>query len=91
MVADPWDEQANRAAIQTIADEWQRAARYPDRVGNLSAGGGLNGAYVLNSTTVTLTSDGVKDTLQGLGQPDWFLASGSDATDQAPPEILTPI
>ena len=89
LVGDVWDDEGNRAAIGSIAAEWSKAAKYSVRVGNLSAGGGLNGSYVLNSTTVT--SDGVKDTSQGLGQLDWFLASGSDVTDQVPPEILTPI
>ena len=89
LVADVYADQANRAAIRGIAAEWQRAANYIVRTDNLSAGGGLNGSYVLNNTTVT--PDGAKDTLLGMGKLDWFLGDPSDNTDWAPPEILTPI
>ena len=46
----------------------------------------LNGAFALNSATVT--PDGEKDTLLGGGQLHWFLGEGNDNTDQTPPEIL---
>jgi Ca2+-binding RTX toxin-like protein len=65
-------------ALTAIRNEWKRTnVNYNGRITNLFNGGGLNGQYVLNSTTVL--DDGAVDTLFGRGGLDWFLIGLSDA------------
>jgi Ca2+-binding RTX toxin-like protein len=68
----------NWQAIYAIMAEWTRAdADYDTRVADLRSGGGLNGTFLLNSSTVF--SDGAAvDTLTGGPGRDWFWAFGSD-------------
>ena len=60
--------------------EWGSADRdsYATRVNDLSQGGGLNGSYLLNASTVH--ENGPADTLSGSGiaQSDWFFAGMTD-------------
>jgi hypothetical protein len=72
---------ADTAALVAIRNEWVRLdASYAQRVSNLSGqtSGGLNGAYVL--TTTTVPDDGVADTLTGGGGANWFWANQSQDT-----------
>jgi hypothetical protein len=63
----------NSAALQSILNEWSRTDEtYQQRVDHIRSGGGLNGTYVLNSTTVV--DDSAVDTLVGNGGNDWFFA-----------------
>ena len=81
----------NRAAHKAVIVEWTRTdMSYADRVAHLAGGGGLNGAFVLNDTTVL--DDGLKDKLRGKKGLDWFLANeDDDKTDQDLEEMLTAI
>src|SRR5262249_39269794 len=64
---------AHPAALQAIQTEWTRTdASYAQRIADLSAGGGNNGAYVLNNATVH--DDGSRDSLIGGAALDWFFA-----------------
>jgi hypothetical protein len=68
---------SNVAALLAIVREWARTdATYAARVADLSNGGGLNGSYVLNATT--LPDDGAVDVLTGGADSDWFLANAQD-------------
>jgi uncharacterized repeat protein (TIGR01451 family) len=58
------------AALQSILDEWSSHNSYSTRVSNIRNGGGANGAFVLDDTTVF--DDGVRDTLIGSAGLDWF-------------------
>jgi hypothetical protein len=70
---------SNVAALLAIVREWTRTdVTYAARVADLSNGGGLNGSYVLNATT--LQDDGAVDVLTGGPDSDWFLANGSQDT-----------
>jgi Ca2+-binding RTX toxin-like protein len=82
---------ANNAALSAIGAEWNRTDRtYAQRVASLQNGGGLNGTWVFNTTTVlddretdVLTSDAV-DVLTGGAGDDWFVSnfSGTGKLDQ---------
>jgi len=74
-------------ALQAILAEWTSANSYSTRVNNLRNGGGANGAFVLDDTTVI--DDGVKDSLFGDGGLDWFLfGSGDKLKDKASSELV---
>ncbi|MBC7854155.1 MAG: calcium-binding protein [Pirellulaceae bacterium] len=73
----------DRTALDAIMAEWRRTDLvFADRVGHISGStsGGLNGAYVLNSTTVL--DDNVTDQLFGDGGTDWFVAGDKDSVHQ---------
>jgi Ca2+-binding RTX toxin-like protein len=83
---------ANLAALLAILQEWTRTdVDYTGRVKHISGtlGGGLNGAYYLNSATV-FDDNSAPDTLWGRGGLDWFLSGKKDnVMDKAPGEINT--
>jgi hypothetical protein len=64
------------AALQAILDEWISGNSYDDRVDNIRNGGGANGAFVFDDTTVL--DDGAADILIGGGGRDWFWAGVND-------------
>ena len=64
------------AALQAILDEWTSGNSYNARVSNIRNGGGQNGAFVFNNTTVF--DDGAVDTLIGDGGLDWFWIGTND-------------
>ncbi|HYT93738.1 MAG TPA: PKD domain-containing protein [Gemmataceae bacterium] len=67
-----WD--TNRAALNLLLAEWAREdLSYQERIDDLRNGGGLNGAVLLNSTTVT--HDESSDHLTGSSGLDWFWAN----------------
>jgi Ca2+-binding RTX toxin-like protein len=77
----------DQAALRAILAEWTSTSSYNTRAGRLRSGGGANGVYVLNGTTVT--DDAVIDTLWGDGGLDWFLFSpGDKLKDRAAGERL---
>src|SRR5262249_44877715 len=64
------------AALEAIMAEWGSVDSYTTRVNDLTNGGGLNGSYLLNTSTVH--ENGQTDTLSGFtaaGLLDWFFAS----------------
>jgi ELWxxDGT repeat protein len=71
---------ADQTALAFIMLEWDSADSYSTRVSKLMKGGGLNGKYVLNSTTVL--DDNATDRLYGYAPAvgaalDWFFAHHS--------------
>jgi hypothetical protein len=62
----------NLTALAYIMAEWDSSDSYSTRINKISKGGGLNGAYVLNSTTVF--DNGKTDLLYGGAGLDWFFA-----------------
>jgi hypothetical protein len=63
---------SNTTALAYIMAEWDSSASYSTRVSKLGKGGGLNGSYVLNGTTVFDNS--LTDYLYGGAGLDWFFA-----------------
>src|SRR5262249_61406382 len=71
---------ANVTALNALAAEWRRTdADLATRIGHLngSQSGGLNGGYLLNTTTVH--DDGAIDELFGEGGSDWVIYRNSGA------------
>ncbi|MGQ0634919.1 MAG: hypothetical protein ACT4QC_09935, partial [Planctomycetaceae bacterium] len=69
----------NRAAIDAIMAEWVRTdADYSLRIAHLRAGGGLNGSFLVNSTSV-LTDGAAIDALFGEAGLDWFWKFSGDS------------
>ncbi|MBI3465377.1 MAG: hypothetical protein HY000_20325 [Planctomycetes bacterium] len=67
-----WD--SNDAALSAIMAEWTRAdLTYVPRTDHIRAGGGLNGAFLLNANTVA--DDGARDNLTGWVGLDLFFAN----------------
>ena len=91
LIGGVYAEENNRAAIHALMAEWTRTdLEYADRVAHLRDGGGLNGGYLLNESTVS--DDGVTDKLKGNDGLDWFLADANDdKTDLELEEILTDV
>jgi Ca2+-binding RTX toxin-like protein len=87
----------NLQALWAIMAEWSQAnVSYATRVAQLNGtqSGGLNGAYVLNTTTVQ--ADSAVDTLVGTnpalktGALDWFFATSQDkVTRRRTAEVIT--
>jgi hypothetical protein len=63
---------SNTTALASIMAEWDSSDSYAMRVKEIGKGGGLNGSYVLNRTTVF--DNGVSDYLYGGAGLDWFVA-----------------
>jgi Ca2+-binding RTX toxin-like protein len=70
LVAGSTAHDENDVALQAILAEWTSGNSYSTRVSNIRIGGGANGAFVLDDTTVL--DDGVRDTLIGAAGQDWF-------------------
>jgi Ca2+-binding RTX toxin-like protein len=92
-----WDH--NSLALRSILNEWTSGHDYAMRVANItngSGGGGLNGGFYLNTSTVH--DDGSIDTLYGEAGRDWFIDHASGATgsldqlqDRASNELQTTV
>ena len=69
---------ANWAALFAVMAEWTRTdIDYNSRITDLRIGGGLNGSFLLNNSTVV--TDGTSlDKLTGSTGLDWFWSFGSD-------------
>jgi Ca2+-binding RTX toxin-like protein len=79
LIGGSTDHDANDLALLTILGEWTRGDRtYAQRMENLTNGGGRNGDYRLDSTTVHEDAD--SDTLRGGADLDWFFVSDEDLT-----------
>jgi uncharacterized repeat protein (TIGR01451 family) len=66
----------NDAALAAVVNEWISADSYATRLHDLQFGGGLNGTYVFNRTTLINNSTG--SLLLGGSGNDWFLAGPKD-------------
>ena len=87
LVAGPTTHDEDDEALQAILAEWTSTNSYTTRVNNIRNGGGANGAFVLDDTTVI--DDGLKDTLWGDGGLDWFLfGNGDKLKDKAASELV---
>jgi Ca2+-binding RTX toxin-like protein len=74
-------------ALQAILDEWASGDRYSDRVSFVRSGGGANGVFTLDDSTVF--DDGAVDTLIGDRGRDWFwVGVGDKIKDRAKNEIV---
>ena len=74
-------------ALSAILAEWTSNNSYSTRINNLRNGGGANGPFVLDGTTVV--DDFAADTLWGQGGQDWFLIGSRDKLkDRASGELL---
>jgi hypothetical protein len=74
------DTLSDQTALAYIMAEWGSADSYSTRIKKLQSGGGLNGSYVLNSTTVFENNviDGLYGHLQVSGNSlDWFIVGGA--------------
>ena len=76
LIGSETDFDAADVALLALMAEWSSGGTYEDRVNNLRAGGGANGTFALDATTVS--DDERPDTLLGLGGRDWFLAGSRD-------------
>ena len=85
--------EANPAILQALLAEWVSANTYQSRVDHLlgNTGGGANGTFTLNSSTVTTDADA--DYLTGNAGQDWFLANSLQdvLTDKAVDEVFTQV
>jgi Ca2+-binding RTX toxin-like protein len=83
----------NAAALAAVLAEWARTdISYSARVADLngSTSGGLNGGYLLNSTTVQ--KDSSANSLSGGSGQDWYFAGALDTVNnQASGETVTPL
>ena len=70
----------NTAALSGILSEWTSSDSLSLRIADLSTGGGRNGNFVLNMSTIS--DDAAVDSLfEGTnGSQDWFLIFASDST-----------
>jgi hypothetical protein len=67
----------NLTALNALFQEWTRTDEtFAQRIADLRSGGGLNGSYVLNGSTVFDAS--AQDQLTGGAGADWFLAGPGD-------------
>jgi hypothetical protein len=62
----------NPTALAYIMAEWDSSDSYSTRIKKITSGGGLNGSYLLNSSTVS--DNGVSNPLYGGAGLDWFFA-----------------
>jgi hypothetical protein len=82
-------------ALDAIMAEWGSSDSYATRVNYLSNGGGPNGSYLLNASTVR-DDNGPLDTLIGASKNiaalDWFFAGATDIiNNQKSGEVVTTI
>jgi Ca2+-binding RTX toxin-like protein len=89
-----YDNDPNLTAWKAIKAEWTSGDSYQTRYSFIKSGGGLNGTYILDKTTVH--SDQVKNTLTGGAGRDWFFDSFMDVitdlvTNGTDKEHVTPI
>jgi Ca2+-binding RTX toxin-like protein len=87
------DYDSNLRALEALMAEWARTdLSYAARVNHLLHGGGLNGATVLNGTTVH--SNGARNTLTGGDGLDLFfgnLARDVSDTGSSPGEVFVSV
>jgi uncharacterized delta-60 repeat protein len=75
--------ESDAAKIESVLAEWTRSDKTrAQKIANLTSGGGLNGANVLNSSTIT--DDKVKDTVHGTPDLDWMITGAGDKVDKLP-------
>ena len=81
----------NDVALAAIFNEWNVGTEsYASRVNHTMHGGGLNGSYVFNSSTVF--NDNANDILFGNGGSDWYLFNTGDTIiGKNPGDIATRI
>lgn len=76
LISGRTDHDSNLAALCAIHQEWTSANSFEDRVNNIfdgSGGGGANGSFFLDATTVQV-SDGSVDKVNGGQDADWIIA-----------------
>jgi Ca2+-binding RTX toxin-like protein len=97
LIGGTTDFDGNAAALAALLAEWSSGNDYATRIAHLTMGGGLNGAYLLktsstHSSTDTVHDNGLVDKLIGGTGTDWFLKSMMDVFfNNTPDETLTTI
>jgi Ca2+-binding RTX toxin-like protein len=82
LVAGSTSHDEDDEALRGILAEWTSSRSYSSRASNIRSGGGANGVFTLDDTTVS--DDGASDTLFGGGGQDWFLfGTGDKVRDRA--------
>ncbi len=76
LIAGSTANDENDTALQAILAEWRSSNSYSTRINNIRNGGGANGAFVFDDTTVF--DDGARDTLYGEAGLDWFWIGTGD-------------
>ena len=75
-----------------LMKEWGRTdISYAARISDLQNGGGLNGSFVLNNTTLSVHSGATDQLFNGSKGSDWFLLSPGDQDNAAAGETVTTI
>jgi hypothetical protein len=88
LVGGSYDGENNRVALRAIMAEWSRTdISYVMKALHLTYGGGLNGEYVLDETTIT--DDNLRDKVFGEQGLDYFLIGIEDQSDWRIYELLT--
>jgi uncharacterized delta-60 repeat protein len=83
LVAGSISFESDAGKLASVLAEWTRTDKTrAQKLANLTNGGGLNGANVLNASTVT--DDKVKDTLHGTPDLDWMITGAGDKVDKLP-------
>jgi uncharacterized repeat protein (TIGR01451 family) len=77
----------DQEALEAILSEWTARRSYVARVNNIRFGGGNNGVFTLDDTTVV--DDFTADILWGQAGQDWFLVGNNDRIkDRANNELV---
>jgi hypothetical protein len=71
---------SNTTALAYLMAEWDSSDGYATRINKISKGGGLNGSYLLNGTTVS--DNGCSDYLYAGAGLDWFFAHTRGKTNK---------
>jgi Bacterial Ig domain len=82
---------SNLTALDSILAEWASIDSYTTRISDITKGGGLNGSYVFNSSTVfdDLATNILSDATTSTG--DWFLVNPRDKVTSHNGETVTVI
>lgn len=94
LIGNATDYDSDFAALTALFAEWISRDNYSTRINLLMNGGGVNGLYQLNATTVH--DDDAIDVVYGASGRDWFLYSATGPfadllPDKKPNEAATPI
>ncbi|MCA9248679.1 MAG: choice-of-anchor D domain-containing protein, partial [Planctomycetales bacterium] len=76
LIGGSTDHDSDEAALRAILAEWTGSGSLATRISNLRNGGGLNGGFVLDGSTIH--ADGDIDDLRGGDDTDWAWAESID-------------
>jgi Ca2+-binding RTX toxin-like protein len=92
LIGGTTDYDLNPVALDGLMKEWSRDLDVATRIDHLTNGGGLNGAYRLNPTTVHANGSYSLYSSVGSSAVDWlFFHTLSDVKQSEPDDVLTTI